>query len=187
MNAHSGDRSSHDDAHSGRQVFEILAREHADMLTAYLRSLIGNDSSLDDLFQQAMLVAWRRLGDYDRSRPFGPWLRGIAQRLVMEHRRKSASRAVVMDPAVLAELDRRFDELAASPGDTFRERAGRLVGCLAKLPEAMRHAIELVYARDMLMAAAAVALDASEETVKKRVQRGRQMLAECLRTAGANS
>ncbi len=167
-------------AWDGRAVFEILAREHADMLTAYLRSLIGNDSSIDDLFQQSMLVAWRRLDDYDRSRPFGPWLRGIAQRLVLEHHRRRASRPASVDPAVLVELDRRFDTLAAGPGDTFRERAERVMVCLAKLPEAMRNSIELVYARGMLLAAAAAALGSTEEAVKKRVQRGRQLIAQCL-------
>jgi RNA polymerase sigma-70 factor (ECF subfamily) len=171
-------------AWDGRAVFEILAREHADLLTAYLRSLVGNDPSIDDLFQQSMLVAWRRLNDYDRSRPFGPWLRGIAQRLVLEHHRRRAGRPTPMDPAVLAELDRRFDTLAAGPGDTFRERAERVMGCLAKLPEAMRNSIELVYARGMLIAAAAAALGSSEEAVKKRVQRGRQLLAQCLAGSG---
>ncbi|MFT3683959.1 MAG: sigma factor [Phycisphaerales bacterium] len=133
--------------HSGREVFEILAREHADMLTAYLRSLIGADPSVDDLFQQAMLVAWRRLGDYDRSRPFGPWLRGIAQRLVMEHYRKGKVRPATTDPTVLAELDVRFDQVNRAPGDTFRQRAERLTECMKKLPDAMRQALDLVYAR----------------------------------------
>jgi RNA polymerase sigma-70 factor (ECF subfamily) len=172
-------RSAHD-------VFEILAREHADMLTAYLRTLLGADSSVDDLFQQSMLVAWRRLSDYDRDRPFGPWLRGIAQRLVLEHRRRNAARPKLYDPQVLAELDQRFDRLAAQPGDTFRERAERLTNCLSKLPDAMRHAVEMIYARGLLIAAAAAALGSSEEAVKKRVQRARQLLAECL-LAGAGS
>lgn len=161
-------------------VFEILVREHTDMLTAYLRSLLGADPSVDDLFQQSMLVAWRRLGDYDRSRPFGPWLRGIAQRLVLEHHRKRLARPMTTDPLVLIELDARFDQLSKLSGDTFRERVERLRDCLNKLPDAMRHAIELVYARGLLIAAAAESLGAGEEAVKKRVQRGRQLLAECL-------
>lgn len=166
--------------HSGREVFEILAREHADMLTAYLRSLIGADPSVDDIFQQSMLVAWRRLGDYDRSRPFGPWLRGIAQRLVMEHHRKGRARPATTDPAVLAELDVRFDRVNRAPGDTFRQRAERLADCMAKLPDAMRQALDLVYARGLLIAAAAESMGASEEATKKRVQRGRALLARCV-------
>jgi len=166
----------------GREVFEILVRQHADMLTAYLRSLLGADPTVDDLFQRSMLVAWRRLPDYDRTKPFGPWLRGIASRLVMEHHRQRRGRAMTTDPAVLEALDQRYESLscAASGGDTFRDRAERLLGCLPKLPEAMRQAIELVYARGMLMGAVAVALDATEEAIKKRVQRARQLLAECL-------
>ena len=169
-------------AHTGHEVFEILAREHADMLTAYLRSLIGADPAVDDLFQQAMLVAWRRLGDYDRSRPFGPWLRGIAQRLVLEHHRKGKGRATTTDPTVLAELDVRFDEVNRLPGDTFRQRADRVVECMRKLPESMRQALELVYARGLLIIAAAESMGASEEATKKRVQRGRQLLAQCVRS-----
>lgn len=167
---------------SARQVFEILAREHADMLTAYLRSLVRTPSAVDDLFQETMLVVWRRLGDYDNAQPFGPWMRGIAQRIVMEHHRRGRASAATIDPAVLAELDRRYEDLARLPGDTFRERAERITKCLARLPEHMRAAIEMVYMRGMVMAGAAVALDASEEAIKKRVQRGRQLLAECVRT-----
>ena len=68
-----GDR----DDHSGRQVFEILARENADMLVAYLRSLVRSADAVDDLFQEVMLTAWKRLDDYDAcqktsSDPWGP-------------------------------------------------------------------------------------------------------------------
>ena len=56
----------------------------------------------------------------------------------------------------------------------------RIESCLKRLPDHMRDAVEMVYARGMLMAAVARALDATEEAVKKRVQRARQMLAECV-------
>ncbi len=170
-------------APSGRDVFEILVREHADMLAAYLRSLMWTPSEVDDLFQETMLVAWRRLPDYDRSLPFGPWLRGIAQKLVLEHHRRGKGLAACIDPATLAELDRRYDDLSRTPGDTFRAKAERVLKCLTRLPEPMRAAIEMVYLRDMLMAAAASALDATEEAIKKRVQRARQLLSECVRSA----
>lgn len=170
-------------ARDAQSVFEILVREHADMLAAYLRSLLYNASSVDDLFQQTMLVAWRRLDDFDRSRPFAPWLRGIAQRLVLEHHRRGKGKASAMDPAVLSELDERYNELERRPGDTFKEKTARLAECLQKLPEAMREAIDLVYARGMLMSAAAVSAGSSEEALKKRVQRARQLLGECVRAA----
>lgn len=167
-------------------VFEILASEHAGMLEAYLRSLVGPNADLDDLFQETMIVAWRRLDEFDQSRSFGAWLRGIARVLVMERARKGAARARTTDPRVLEEIDRRFETLGRAPGDTFRERAERLVDCVARLPEGMREAIELVYMRGLTIVAAAGAIGQGEEAVKKRVQRGRALLAECMGIGGGS-
>lgn len=170
---------------SAKQVFEILVHEHADMLAAYLRSLVFASEVVDDLFQETMMVAWRRLGDYDRSRPFGPWLRGIAGTLVMEHRRKSAKGFMCCEPEVLAALDRRFDEIAKLPGDSFRGRIERMKECLGKLPAKLRESIELAYVRGMLIRQIAEALGTGEEAIKKRVQRAREALALCFSGAAA--
>lgn len=161
------------------------------MLSSYLRSLLGgvgggDAATVDDLFQAAMIVAWRRLADFDRSRSFGMWLRGIARNLVLEHARKSAHRLSVDDPRVMAELDARYDSFT-SGGRIFGERADDVLRCLANLPTVMREAMEMVYARGMLLRQIAVALEVAEETIKKRVQRGRVAVAECLRAQGHGS
>lgn len=164
---------------SGREVFEILVREHADMLTAYTRSLLWSPSASDDLFQETMLVAWKQLGQYDRSRPFGPWLRGIARNLALEHDRKTRVRSAATDSAVLDALDERYGRLAP-PGHSFRDRADRLLSCLPRLPDAMREVIEMMYARGLLLKQIADSLGSSEESIKKRAQRARQLLARCV-------
>lgn len=174
--------SSHVDAGpgpSGRQVFEILVREHADMLTTYLRSLVRGHDVVDDLFQETLLIAWRRLGDYDHTRPFGPWLRGIASNLVLNHRRKSARAVLSCEPEVLEALERHFDEIPRMAGDTFRERVQRLSGCLELLPDKLREVVEMAYARGMLLRQIAESLGAGEEAVKKRIQRAREALHDC--------
>ena len=171
---------------SGHDVFEILVREHADMLTAYLRSLLRDDNAVDDVFQETMMVAWRRLDDYDRQRPFGPWLRGIGVRLVLQHRRQHAGRALCCAPDVLEALEQRFESLARLPGDSFRDRVDRLLECLRKLPEKLRVVVELTYARDIMLKQVAESIDATEEAVKKRVQRARQLLASCMNSSEAH-
>ncbi|MDX2147247.1 MAG: sigma-70 family RNA polymerase sigma factor [Planctomycetota bacterium] len=167
-------------APTAKQVFEILVRENADMLTAFLRSLVRRGPSIDDLFQQTMLVAWRRLGEYDPTRPFGPWLRGIAARLVMEHHRRLGRGGVACEAEVLEALHTKFEGVRSLPGDSFRERVSRVSDCLEKLPEQFREALELAYVRGLLLREIAGAVQASEEAVKKRVQRGRLMLAACM-------
>lgn len=171
----------------GHDVFEILVRENAEMLSAYLRSLLGADSASDDLFQATMIVAWKRLKDYDRSRPFGAWLRGIARMLVMEHVRKStSSRLATADARVLEELDARYAALTEG-GLSFGERLDQLVKCMAGLPDSMREVVDMVYARGMLLKQIALAVGIAEETLKKRVQRARVALADCVRTSRVES
>ena len=58
-----------------KKLFETLVREHADMLTVYLRAALGDVPEVDDLFQETMIVAWRRLDDFDQTRSFAAWLR----------------------------------------------------------------------------------------------------------------
>ena len=175
-----------DAAPSGPAVFEILAAEHADMLVTFLRSVVRSVDLVDDLFQETMLTAWRRLPDYDRSRPFGPWLRGIAVRRVLKHRDRAARDLLHCDPAVLESLERRFEEFAPHP-DAFRESLERLTTCLGRLTGKIRDAILLTYREGLRLREVARRMEATEEAVKKRVQRGRQLLAECLRVAGGAS
>lgn len=165
---------------TAHEVFEILAREHADMLTAFLRSLVSRGDVVEDLFQEAMMVAWRRLAEYDRSLPFGPWLRGIGAKLVLEYRRKSARGFLSCEPEVLQALEAEYRNFERRPADSFRERLERLSRCIERLPPMMRDAIEMVYTRGLSLKNLAATLDATEEAVKKRVQRARQLLAQCL-------
>ncbi|MGH7242732.1 MAG: RNA polymerase sigma factor [Phycisphaerales bacterium] len=163
--------------------FEQLARLHAEMLSAYLRSLLGSSSQLDDLFQEVMVVAWRRMKDFDRERPFDAWLRGIARNLVMEHSRKTSLGLATSDPHTLDLIDARYTAFGSSlaSGATFSDGVDRLLRCLAELPATMREVMELAYARGMLLKQVAAALGLDEETIKKRVQRSRNSVAECLR------
>ncbi|HMN95805.1 MAG TPA: sigma-70 family RNA polymerase sigma factor [Phycisphaerales bacterium] len=166
-----------------RTAFEILIREHSEMLMAYLRSLVDDEEIVEEAFQQAVIDTWRSLDQFDRSRPFGPWLRGIARHrmLVLLRSRGRLRRRLAEFERVVAA---RFALLEQRSGDTFAERLAALRECLAALPDGQRDAIDLVYARERDTRAAATALGLDWETVRKRVQRARGALAECLRARG---
>ncbi|MFN9993272.1 MAG: RNA polymerase sigma factor [Phycisphaerales bacterium] len=163
-----------------RNVFEILVREHADMLIAYIRSLVRDSAAADDVFQESILVAWKRLDDFDRTRPFAPWLRGIAAKCALASFRTGKVRPITSDPAVMDAVSRSFERLNATEGDSFRDRLASLERCLAKLPESMRECVTLAYSRGMLLKHIAESTGEMEETVKKRIQRARQALADCM-------
>lgn len=178
-----GTPSSHGPNHDAQQVYAILVREHADGLLVYLRALVPA-SAVDDLFQETALVAWRRLADFDRARPFGPWLRGIARNLVLDWRSR-AGRLQMSDPAELDRIEhgvRTFEEL---PGDSFEDRVRALEECLKGLTSEQADVVHRVYRSDRPLARIAQEVHVSEETVKKRLQRARAVLAECMNRKGA--
>lgn len=162
------------------QFFEILVREHADMLMVYLRSIVRDATTVDDLFQETMLTAWRTIDRFDRARPFGPWLRGIAGKLVLASRREAVAHPALCDEQTLEQLDHRMTQLQRLPGDTLDEKLDALRDCLCNLPELYRQAIELRYQEQLKPQTITARLQLNAEAVKKRLQRARMMLLECL-------
>ncbi len=161
-------------------LFEILAREHADMLSVYLRCIVRDNADVDDIFQETMLVAWKRLPDFDRSRSFGPWLRGIAGRIVMAHRREAARAPFLCDEGVLERLGNVLTKIRSQPGDTLDERLAALRECMGDLPEQARSTVQLRYEQKLSRQEIADELTLPVETVKKRLQRARAQLLDCI-------
>lgn len=163
-----------------KDLFEILVRENSRMLTTYLRAAGCDDALLDDVWQETMIVAWRRLDDFDRSKPFGPWLRGIAARTLMANRRTAAKTVLTDDAEALEYLSERFERVNQLCGDTLDEKLDALRDCVAKLNESDRECIELRFRDDLMPAAMSERIGIALETVKKRLFRAKQQLQSCL-------
>jgi RNA polymerase sigma-70 factor (ECF subfamily) len=161
-----------------KKLFEALVREHADMLTVYLRSALGNVPEVEDLFQDAMVVAWRRIDDFDQTRPFGPWLRGIAKKLVQAHYRKQVLRPRI--DATLERIEARITQLSSRPGDTWQEKLELLQGCVQKLPDTYQTVVVARYLRGQAIKQLAESLGLSTAAVKKRLQRARAWVLDCM-------
>ena len=166
-------------------LFEILVRENADSLTAFLRSaVVDDDASADDLFQETILIAWRRIGDYDRARPFGAWLRGIAKHLVLAYYRSATRQVTLPNERILDYLDRRMAQVDEQPGDTFDEKIQALRDCISRLAPPYQEPIELHYRQQKTTEWIAQRLATTKDAIQKRLQRARVQLTECLERKG---
>lgn len=164
-----------------RDLFEILVRAHSPMLNTYLRAAVRDPAAVDDIFQETFLTAWRRLDSFDRTRPFGPWLRGIARHVLLAHYRKQSRCDVPVDAALLLQLDARLSPIERSPGDTWDERLEGLRACVDGLAPEAGKAIRLHYWERLDLKQVARQLDVSWEAAKKRLQRARSALLACMR------
>lgn len=166
-----------------RDLFEILVREHIDSVRAFLLASLRDAVAAEDVLQETFLVAWRILDRYDRKLPFGPWVRGIAAKLVLNHRRKlGRTRVHYCDEELLSHIEKGFQQFATLRGDTFDEKLDALRGCLQALNGPQQEAIRLHYEHGLHCKEIAGRLAIGFEAVKKHLQRGRAALQRCLAT-----
>ncbi|MEM1067538.1 MAG: sigma-70 family RNA polymerase sigma factor [Planctomycetota bacterium] len=163
-----------------RALFEILIREHTEMLVAYLRAGVRDRHAVDDLYQETVLTAWKRLEDYDREKPFGPWLRGISGKLMLAYYRKSSRGTTPLDEQALEWLNDRFAAIHSMPGDAFHEKLVALRECIDALPDSYQRPIVMRFKEERGLSEIESLLEITKETLKKRLARGKLRLAECL-------
>lgn len=164
-----------------RDLFEILVRDHIDSVRAFLLASLRDAVAAEDVLQETFLVAWRILDRYDRKLPFGPWVRGIAGKLLLNHRRRlGRSRVHFCDAEVLARIDDDFGRFHRLQGDTFDDKLDALRDCLTRLGSAQRETIRLHYEHGLHCKEIAARLGIGFEAVKKHLQRGRAVLQRCL-------
>jgi RNA polymerase sigma-70 factor (ECF subfamily) len=135
---------------------------------------------VDDLYQETVLTAWKRLDDYERDRPIGPWLRGIAGKLMLAFYRKTSRTALPLDAQTLEWLNDRFAAVHSMSGDTFHEKLAALRECIAALPDAYRRPIQMRYGEERSLSEIESMLNLAKEALKKRLSRGKARLADCL-------
>lgn len=160
-----------------RTSFAILVKEHHRGLLAYATALTKESHTSRDIVQDAFVVAWRNLETFDVTRDFGSWMRGIVRNKWRESMRKSA-RQVALDEETLECL-----EADAKQWDDLRDQGGvfsKLESCLKKLPDTLSEAVKAFYYDEQSGEEAAAALHLQSSTLRKRLERARSGLRDCL-------
>jgi len=120
---------------------QVLA--HWTMLNAYVRSIVRDTQVREDLLSDIAITVARSWHTFDPSRPFGPWARAIARRVVFQSLEKRDLKPVLLDEDALEALGAEIDALAEESALELRVRA--LEQCTEKLPEGSRELIRLRY------------------------------------------
>ncbi|HEY6554498.1 MAG TPA: sigma-70 family RNA polymerase sigma factor [Vicinamibacteria bacterium] len=142
-----------------------LMSRHQDRLFRYLLRLVGDEAVGEDMFQQTWLKVAERVGHYDSSRPFGPWLFAVARNLALDHlrRRQPESLEDVDEPAVPDP-----DPLAHA---VARQQGVRLAETVAGLAPLDREVLSLRFEEDLELPQLAVTLGVPVPTAKARLYR----------------
>jgi RNA polymerase sigma-70 factor (ECF subfamily) len=170
-----GSASSDDERY---EVFVRLLVEHEPRVRSFLRGLLPTWHDVEEVTQEASLIAWRKFDDFEEGSSFGGWLLTIARFEALKYRRR-----VARSPLVFA--DEVWDLLAeeARGEGNLQIRRRHLDVCLGKLELSKRNVLLQVHTPGVVMREVAQQLGKSEEAFYKMIQRLRGGLLTCVSKA----
>ncbi len=140
-------------------------------------SILGDFAASEDAGQEAFLTAWRKIHDLREPERLRGWLSQIARNAALGQLRGKKPTEPLEEETGLADSTPTPDEAAAT-----EEEAALVRASLAKLPETYRLPLILFYREGQSVRAVAESLEISENAVKQRLARGREMCREKLAT-----
>ena len=169
-----------------RGLFEQLMRRHNERLYRAARAVMGDESDIEDIMQQAYMNAFAHLDEFESRSQFSTWLTRIVLNEAFARRRRRRRTVLAADAAEERPGQRdSMDELNAPQPDPERQAYASelqrlLEGAVDQLPASYRVAFVLRDVEGLSTAEAGEALGLREEAVKTRLHRARAMIRKSI-------
>jgi RNA polymerase sigma-70 factor (ECF subfamily) len=169
-------------ARGDRRALELLLDRHADRIHALCRRVVADPQDALDATQEAMIAVVRGIRSFDGRSAFTTWLYRVATNAALDELRRRHRRAVPTDLAD-AERDRGRRVIgppARSSLDDVVAAQLDVDAALAAIPDDFRVAVVLRDLCDLEYSEIAEILGIPPGTVRSRIARGREALADRL-------
>jgi RNA polymerase sigma-70 factor (ECF subfamily) len=147
-------------------------------LRAFAVSLCGNPDRADDLVQETLVKAWSNLGSFVEGTNLPAWLFTILRNIYYSEYRKRRREVADSDGTIAAKL-------ATAPAQNGHMDLLDFRVALQQLPNDQREALILIGASGLSYEEAAGVCNCAVGTMKSRVNRARNRLAELLRISSS--
>ena len=154
-------------AEGDAEAFAALLKRHGPLVWGVCQRVLVNIHDAEDAFQATFLILASRAGAIRRPNALASFLHGVARRLAVRLKQRPRVAPVLVEPVV-----------AEGPATTvsWREVLALLDEELQRLPERYRLPLVLCYLEGATRDEAAQQLGWSLATVRRRVDRGSQLL-----------
>jgi RNA polymerase sigma-70 factor (ECF subfamily) len=142
-------------------------------LRAFAVSLSGNPDRADDLVQETLVKAWSNLGSFVEGTNLPAWLFTILRNIYYSEYRKRRREVADTDGTIAGKL-------AAAPAQHGHMDFLDFRSALQRLPTDQREALILIGASGLSYEEAAAVCNCAVGTMKSRVNRARNRLADML-------
>ena len=171
---------------SDARAFAAIVERYERPLGRYVRRLLGaHAQSAEDVLQEAFLKSYVNLNDYDRSRPFAPWIYRITHNEAIAYLRKRGSQPQALDGQDAMTLLEQLADAADTAAALDRAELSRAMNdALNGLGASYREVLALRYLEDMNYDGIADVLHLPMGTVATRIRRGLTQLKAALTRLG---
>ena len=158
--------------------FTALVELHHRDLLVYAVALTRNSATARDIVQEAFIVAYEKVELFDVTRDFATWMRGIVRNKWREWLRKN--RRYDLSDNELARIDADISSWQTSRVQEDSTMFDALEQCLERLPDQLRAVVTGYYYDGRNGDEVADLLQIAPAAVRKRLQRARTLLKQCL-------
>ncbi|MCE9555665.1 MAG: sigma-70 family RNA polymerase sigma factor [Planctomycetes bacterium] len=162
--------------------FLRLFMAHQGEIRTFVRALVSDPNDVDDVCQDIATILWKKFDQYDPSRRFGAWARGVAVHEIDYFRRKSRRRPIPFSIETIEAIRGEFDRREPQPTSRLMQF---VEDCLRRLTARARQMFALRYEQGQSVAEIARELSSAEPAIYKALGRYRQQLRECVEQKAA--
>jgi RNA polymerase sigma-70 factor (ECF subfamily) len=161
-----------------RDLYELLLRRHNQRVYRAIRSVLRDEGEVEDVMQQAYVLAYVHLDQFAGLARFSTWLVRIAINEALARARKAPRLVLVDDGSEEAEVSMSTAAGGRTPEQELEQRELVLLveRAIDELPEMYRTVMVLREIEGLSTAEVAEALETTEDVVKTRLHRARALL-----------
>ena len=152
-------------------------------IAAFVRSLIPDLTSAEEVLQRVAVALVRRYDRYDRSRPFVAWAIGVTKFEVLYYRRQQATDRHIFDDELVERIADSYQVMV----EKFNPMREALAKCLGELDGRSRKVLHLRYADGMTTPGIAQEMNLTAGAVRMLLWRVRGGLRRCMERHVAES
>ncbi|MBK1855606.1 sigma-70 family RNA polymerase sigma factor [Verrucomicrobiaceae bacterium 5K15] len=164
-------------ARLGEADFMRLLLQHENALRAFARSLLPDWNAVDDVFQDASVIMWKKFDQLDTGDGFLPWGKVIVRFHCYRYHEQKKKSGAVFSNELIAILAGEAENLEDAE---YSQRHTALASCLEGLRETDRELVLAPYLGHGRIKELAEAANTSANSLYKKIGRLRDRLRQCI-------
>jgi RNA polymerase sigma-70 factor, ECF subfamily len=165
--------------HAEEQALAALVSQYATTLYRVAFSVLRNSSDAEDAVQEAFLRVVRHRGGLGQIRDHRVWLIRIVWNIVLDRKRRAKTRPETDDVDELARV-LPANGLSAEQRAAAAQHHAQVLRCVERLPDKEREVLVLSAFEELTSVEIASVLAITESSVRSRLFRARNLMAQML-------